>query len=137
MGPTNPTTYRSPSTKQSSMAKGLSGKMGYARNRLVRAIGKFFFDGAIAPNKATSPYLKNMLGAAAKHGSGIKPPTPYEIGHYCVEEEFKETVDWVNTIIRRSLFNFLVSSTLGTVFIRSVDATKYIKDAMYLNKLNR
>lgn len=154
VGPINPTAYRSPSAKQPSIAKALSGKMGYARNRLVRAVGKFFFDGAIAPNKATSPYLKTMLDVAAEHGLGIKPPTPYEIGHYYVEEEYKETVDWVNTfkriwrergctlmcdgwttITRRSLLNFLVYSSLGTVFIRSVDSTEYVKDATYLNKL--
>ena len=154
VGPIDPAAYRSPSAKQPSIAKALSGKMGYARNRLVRAVGKFFFDGAIAPNKATSPYLKTMLDAAAEHGPGIKPPTPYEIGHYCVEEEYKETVDWVNTfkriwrergctlmcdgwttVTRRSLLNFLVYSSLGTVFIKSVDATEYVKDATYLNKL--
>ncbi|RWR91010.1 hypothetical protein CKAN_02014600 [Cinnamomum micranthum f. kanehirae] len=87
----------SPSAKQPSIGKAFSEKMGYARNRFVRAVGKFFFDGAIAPNKATSPYLKTMLDAAAEHGPGIKPPTPYEIGHYCVEEEYKETVDWIIT----------------------------------------
>ncbi|RWR92214.1 hypothetical protein CKAN_02142300 [Cinnamomum micranthum f. kanehirae] len=92
VGPIDPTAYRSPSAKQPSIAKALSGKMGYARNKLVRAVGKFFFDGAIAPNKATSPYLKTMLDVAAKHGP-------------------------------------------GTVFIRSVDATEYVKDATYLNKL--
>eukprot|EP00268_Persea_americana_P003521 TRINITY_DN11063_c1_g1_i3.p1 TRINITY_DN11063_c1_g1~~TRINITY_DN11063_c1_g1_i3.p1 ORF type:complete len:427 (+),score=78.69 TRINITY_DN11063_c1_g1_i3:391-1671(+) len=154
VNPIDPAAYRSPSAKQPSIAKALSGKMGYARNRLVRAVGKFFFDGAIAPNKATSPYLKTMLDAAAEHGPGIKPPTPYEIGHYCVEEEYKETVDWVNTfkriwrergctlmcdgwttVTRRSLLNFLVYSSLGTVFIKSVDATEYVKDATYLNKL--
>ncbi|XXG62379.1 hypothetical protein AAC387_Pa05g0748 [Persea americana] len=152
--PIDPAAYRSPSAKQPSIAKALSGKMDYARNRLVRAVGKFFFDGAIVPNKATSPYLKTMLDAAAEHGLGIKPPTPYEIGHYSVEEEYKETVDWVNTfkriwrergctlmcdgwttVTRRSLLNFLVYSSLGTVFIRSIDATEYVKDVTYLNKL--
>ena len=114
VGPTNPAAYRSPSAKQPSIAKALSGKM----------------------------------------GPGIKPPTPYEIGHYCVEEEYKEIVDWVNTfrrilrerglahscdgwttITRRSLLNFLAYSPLGTVFLRTVDATEYVKDAAYLNKL--
>ncbi|RWR84870.1 hypothetical protein CKAN_01370200 [Cinnamomum micranthum f. kanehirae] len=92
VGPIDPAAYRSPSAKQPSIAKAFSGKMGYVRNRLVRAVGKFFFDGAIAPNKATSPYLKTMLDDVAEHGLGIKPPTPYEIGHYCVEEEYQETV---------------------------------------------
>ncbi|XXG68540.1 hypothetical protein AAC387_Pa06g1603 [Persea americana] len=154
MGPIDPAAYRSPSAKQPSIAKALSGKMGYARNRFVRAVGKFFFDGAIAPNKATSPYLKTMLDAAAENDPGIKPPTPYEIGHYCVEGEYKEAVDWVNTfrriwrergytlmcdgwttVTRRSLLNFLVYSSLWTVFIKSVDATEYVKDVTYLNKL--
>ncbi|XXG55039.1 hypothetical protein AAC387_Pa03g2774 [Persea americana] len=44
VGPIDPAAYRSPSAKQPSIAKALSRKMGYARNRLVRAVGKFFFD---------------------------------------------------------------------------------------------
>lgn len=100
MGPIDPFTNRSPSAKQRFIAKALKGKMGIARERLVRAVRIFFFNGGIAPNKATSSYLKTMLDAGTKHGLGIKAPTPYEIGHHYVERECEATVAWVNTFRR-------------------------------------
>ena len=42
----------------------------------------------IAPNQASSPYLKTMLDAATEHGLRIKPPTSYENGHYFAKKEF-------------------------------------------------
>ncbi|RWR73239.1 hypothetical protein CKAN_00150000 [Cinnamomum micranthum f. kanehirae] len=95
-----------------------------------------------------------MLDAAAEHGPGIKAPTPYEIGHVCVEKEYEELQAWVQTfkwawkergctvmcdgwttITHCHLLNFLVYSSMGTVFMKSVDATDYIQDAKYINKL--
>ena len=35
-----------------------------------------------------------MLDAAVEHGTGIKAPTPYEIGHVCVEKEYEELQAW-------------------------------------------
>ncbi|RWR72996.1 Copia protein [Cinnamomum micranthum f. kanehirae] len=46
----------------------------------------------------------------------------------------KEVAQWT-TITHRHLLNFLVYSSMGTVFIKSVDATDYIQDAKYINKL--
>ena len=60
---------------------------------MVRAAGKvffFFLDATIPPNKATSPYFTTVLDATAEHGPEIKAPTPYEIGHLCVEKEYEE-----------------------------------------------
>ena len=39
------------------------------------------------------------------------------------------------TITHRHLLNFLVYSSMGTVFIKSVDAIEYIQDAKYINQL--
>ena len=41
---------------------------------------------------------------------------------------------WI-AITRRPPIEFLVYSPLGTAFIRSFDATEYVKDVAYLNKL--
>ena len=46
----------------------------------------------IAPNQASSPYLKTMLDAATEHGLRIKPPTSYENGHYFAKKEYEKTV---------------------------------------------
>ena len=75
VGLIDPASYRFPSVKEPSIAIALSWKMAFARNKLVRVVVKFFFDGANAANKTTSPYLKTMLNAVAKHGSGIKART--------------------------------------------------------------
>lgn len=48
--------------------------MGKARDRVVRAVRKFFFNRGIAPHEAASPYLKIMLDTVTEHGSGIKAP---------------------------------------------------------------
>ena len=154
VGPTDPFAYRKPTSKQPGIMKALKGKFGKAREHLVRATGKFFLHGGIPPNKASSPYFTTMLDAAAEHGTGIKAPTPYEIGHVCVEKEYEELQAWVQTfkwawrergctlmcdgwttITHRHLLNFLVYSSMGTVFIKSVDATDYIQDAKYINRL--
>lgn len=39
--------------------------------------------------------------------------------------------DGWTTITKRNLLNFLVYSPHGTVFIKSVDATEHIKDAVH------
>ena len=154
VGPTDPFAYRKPTSKQPGIMKALKGKFGKAREHLVRATGKFFLHGGIPPNKASSPYFTTMLDAAAKHGTGIKAPTLYEIGHVCVEKEYEELQAWVQTfkwawrergcrlmcdgwttITHRHLLNFLVYSSMGSVFIKSVDATDYTQDAKYINKL--
>ena len=154
VGPTDPFAYRKPTSKQPGIIQALKGKFGKARDNLVRATGKFFLDGGIPPNKASSPYFTTMLDAAAEHGPGIKAPTPYEIGHICVEKEYDELQAWVQTfkwawkergctlmcdgwttITHRHLLNFLVYSSMGTVFIKSIDVTDYIQDAKYINRL--
>ena len=111
-------------------------------------------DGGISPNKAYSLYFTTMLNAAAKHGPGIKAPTTCEIGHVRVEKEYEELQTWVQTskwawrersctlmcngwmtITHHHLLNFLVYSSMGTVFVNSVDATDYIQDTKYIKRL--
>ena len=39
-----------------------------------------------------------MLDAVVEHNLGIKAPTPYEIGHVCVEKEYEELQARVQTV---------------------------------------
>ncbi|KAL6342296.1 hypothetical protein AAG906_007510 [Vitis piasezkii] len=74
---------------------------------------------------------------------GIEPPSPYEIKNKYLEMEYKEMEAYVNqqrekwktygcTII---IINFMVYSKGTTVFLKSVDASNYIKDHKYIYEL--
>ena len=85
---------------------------------------------------------------------GIEPPSPYEIKNKYLEMEYKEMEAYVNqqkekwktygcTIMsdgwtgptKLSIINFMVYSKGTTVFLKSVDASNYIKDHKYIYEL--
>ena len=85
---------------------------------------------------------------------GIEPPSPYEIKNKYLEMEYKEIEAYVNqqrekwktygcTIMsdgwtgptKLSIINFMVYSKGTTVFLKSVDASNYIKDHKYIYEL--
>lgn len=143
-GTADPFASRKPSLKQLSTANALSGKISKPRDavvRTVRLVGKFF-DTNIAPHKATSPHLKTMPYLATKHGPWIKNPKPMRLAPTRFRKSMKKfrlplrglgerwvahSCDKWATITKQSLPNFIVHSHLGTIFIKSVDATEYIK----------
>ena len=84
----------------------------------------------------------------------IEPPSPYEIKNKYLEMEYKEIEAYVNqqrekwktygcTImsdgwtgpIKLSIINFMVYSKGTMVFLKSVDASNYIKDHKYIYDL--
>ena len=85
---------------------------------------------------------------------GIEPPSPYEINNKYLEMEYKEMEAYVNqqrekwktygcTIMsdgwtgptKLSSINFMVYSKGTMVFLKSVDASNYIKDHKYIYEL--
>ncbi|RVW12082.1 hypothetical protein CK203_087327 [Vitis vinifera] len=85
---------------------------------------------------------------------GIEPPSPYEIKNKYLEMEYKEMEAYVNqqrekwktygcTIMsdgwtgptKLSIINFMVYSKGTTVFLKSIDASNYIKDHKYIYEL--
>ncbi|RVW78681.1 hypothetical protein CK203_048452 [Vitis vinifera] len=119
-----------------------------------RLISKFFIYESVAPAKAKSHHFKNMIIGAQQAGMGIKPPSPYEIKNKYLEMEYKEMEAYVNqqrekwktygcTIMsdgwtgptKLSIINFMVYSKGTTVFLKSVDASNYIKDHKYIYEL--
>ncbi|KAL6316825.1 hypothetical protein AAG906_021125 [Vitis piasezkii] len=129
-------------------------KGGAIKETMGRLISKFFIYESVAPAKAKSHHFKNMIIGAQQAGMGIEPPSPYEIKNKYLEMEYKEMEAYVNqqrekwktygcTIMsdgwigptKLSIINFMVYSKGTTVFLKSVDASNYIKDHKYIYEL--
>ncbi|KAJ9697346.1 hypothetical protein PVL29_009243 [Vitis rotundifolia] len=119
-----------------------------------RLISKFFIYESVAPAKAKSHHFKNMIIGAQQAGMGIEPPSPFDIKNKYLEMEYKDMEAYVNqqrekwktygcTIMsdgwtgptKLSIINFMVYSKGSTVFLKSVDASNYIKDHKYIYDL--
>ncbi|RVX18452.1 hypothetical protein CK203_006547 [Vitis vinifera] len=119
-----------------------------------RLISKFFIYESVAPAKAKSHHFKNMIIGAQQAGMGIEPPSPFDIKNKYLEMEYREMEAYVNqqrekwktygcTIMsdgwtgptKLSIINFMVYSKGSTVFLKSVDASNYIKDHKYIYDL--
>ncbi|CAH9109736.1 unnamed protein product [Cuscuta epithymum] len=117
-------------------------------------VGRFFIENGIPFNVANSPSFINMCRSIGNYGRGFKPPSPYELSHWILDEEVKTAqklvnevkVTWTQTGVSilsdgwkdmrgRQLINFLVNNPYGTVFLKSVDASDQVKDAQMLCKL--
>ncbi|RVW62088.1 hypothetical protein CK203_058940 [Vitis vinifera] len=129
-------------------------KGGAIKETMGRLISKFFIYESVAPAKAKSHHFKNMIIGAQQAGIGIEPPSPYEIKNKYLEMEYKEMEAYVNqqrekwktygcTIMsdgwtgptKLSIINFMVYSKRTTMFLKSVDASNYIKDHKYIYEL--
>ncbi|CAN6449003.1 unnamed protein product [Victoria cruziana] len=125
-----------------------------ARKMVCKAIAKFFYHAAIPFHSANSPYFQPMLDTIAQCGSGIKPPSAYEIGGPLLDEEVDTVkgsiselklswntagcsimVDSWTDNSGRTLLNFLAHCSKGIMFVRSVDASQMINDSQLLFEL--
>lgn len=116
-----------------------------------KAVGNFWYYSDIPFNAANSPYWEYMVHAIACCGPSFKAPTFHDLRGPILEEaveDIKKIIDEQRKIWRRkgcsilsdgwtdrrgrSLLNFLVSSSGGLVFLKSVDASAHIKNAEYL-----
>ncbi|KAL5543424.1 hypothetical protein UlMin_007208 [Ulmus minor] len=124
------------------------------RNKVCLDIGRFFFENGIAFNVARSPTFINMLRSVRDYGHGFKVSSMHEMRTWILEEEYNTTTkivdeikkNWPQTRVsilsdgwtdtrNRSLINFLVNNPYGTVFLKCIDASEYIKDDDLLFKL--
>ncbi|RVW65094.1 hypothetical protein CK203_034887 [Vitis vinifera] len=150
--PIAPSLYKSSAAKQKNIKDIFKG--GAIKETMGRLISKFFIYESVAPAKAKSHHFKNMIIGAQQAGMGIEPPSPYEIKNKYLEMEYKEMEAYVNqqrekwktygcTIMsdgwtgptKLSIINFMVYSKGTTVFLKSVDASNYIKDHKYIYEL--
>nr|KYP37329.1 hypothetical protein KK1_041470 [Cajanus cajan] len=116
------------------------------REEACQDIALIFYLNAIPFNAANSEAYKKMFESVARHGPGFDPPSYHEIRvkylKYHVEmtnlslDDHKTywkkygctimTDEWTDGR-RRTILNFLVNSPLGTIFLKSIDASKICK----------
>ncbi|XP_057861935.1 uncharacterized protein LOC131070430 [Cryptomeria japonica] len=120
-------------------------------NKAKGAIGRFWFYCNIPFFAARSPSWQSMVDAIAICGSGFKAPSDSELsGPILIESvaDVKATLEDQREIWKKkgctimidgwtdrrnwTLLNFLVSSTGGTMFLKSIDASAHSKNATYL-----
>ncbi|XP_028552223.1 uncharacterized protein LOC110098778 [Dendrobium catenatum] len=121
------------------------------RNKVCLDIARFIYENGISFNVVRSPSWINMLRSVGSYGRGLQLPSMYELRTWMLNEEFKTTskmVDdvkktWIETgitimsddwsdIRHRSIINFLINNPYGIVFMKSVDASSFLKDTQLL-----
>jgi len=125
-----------------------------AVRRVDLAIGRFLYDNCIPMNVANSVYYQEMIDAIASIGSGYKGPTYHALRTNVLLDMKREVTLLVDAIRgswsetgctimadgwqdrnNRQLINFLVYCPRGIVFVKSVDASDVVKDAVTLCNL--
>lgn len=124
------------------------------RAMVCQYIGRFFYQAGIPFNVANMDSFKIMIEAIGQYGLNLKPPSYYELRVPILKKEVELTNDmmknhrdmwkrkgcsimldgWTSRT-NRSLINFLVNCPVGTMFIKSVDASSYVKTAERLFNL--
>ncbi|XP_058008271.1 uncharacterized protein LOC110653432 [Hevea brasiliensis] len=124
------------------------------RERACVAIARWMYDVGIAFNAMNYDSFGEMIRAIGNYGREMKPPSYYEIRVRLLNKEAQSTnkllqshkEEWVNYGCSllcdgwtdrkgRTLINFLVNSSKGSVFINSVDASDESKTAALLTSL--
>ena len=117
-------------------------------------IGRFFYQAGISFNVARMDSFKWMIEAIGKYSPNMKPPSYHELRVPILRKEVEYTNDllknhkdlWVKhgcsimsdgwtSRTNRSLINFMVNCPAGTMFVRSIDASSYVKTGEKLFKL--
>jgi Protein of unknown function (DUF 659) len=152
-GPMDMFLHRKQSVKQPSIKQAMKGvkATAAAAKHAVKNIVKWFLHAGVPAHTASSPYFQTMLDSIGEAGPGLKAPSPRDIYGKYLDEEVKELKDWVDSFktvwmargctlmcdgwtgtTRKSMINFLVYCSEGTIFMKSVDASGQIKNADYL-----
>ncbi|XP_075663461.1 uncharacterized protein LOC142633069 [Castanea sativa] len=122
--------------------------------RVDMAVARWMYDASILINVVNSSYYQPMLNAIASYGPGYRGPNYHALRVPLLREAKREVqliVDshrsyWADTgctimvdgwtdTRHRTLINFLVYCPKGIVFIRSIDASDLVKDAINLSNL--
>ncbi|KAL2336204.1 hypothetical protein Fmac_010650 [Flemingia macrophylla] len=92
---TNVDLVRSRSVKQAKISGGL---MKTLKKKLEEAVSKFIIYERLPMNISNSPWLHNLIVAAAEMRSSVKCPTPYEVSDVYLEVEYKSMQEWINNL---------------------------------------
>ncbi|KAK4285022.1 hypothetical protein QN277_001773 [Acacia crassicarpa] len=125
-----------------------------ARGRTIQYIERFLCTNGIPFNVVRSKSFKYMVQAIGNYGPNLKLPSYYE----CRVPLLKKELDYTNDLLKdhavqranygcsimsdewtdrknRTLINFLVNSPSGSMFVKSVDASSYVKSGAKLFEL--
>ncbi|GKV13629.1 hypothetical protein SLEP1_g24618 [Rubroshorea leprosula] len=124
------------------------------RAETIQYIARFFYQNGISFNVARSESFKLMVEAIGQYGKNLKPPSYHELRVSCLNKELEYTKklmeyhrkQWPRygvTIMsdgwtdrrQRSIINFLVNSPAGTMFVKSIDASAFVKTGEKLFEL--
>ncbi|KAJ0668315.1 putative ribonuclease H-like superfamily, ubiquitin-conjugating enzyme/RWD [Helianthus annuus] len=116
------------------------------RGRTIQTIAAFFYQAGIAFNVAKLDAFQEMIATIRNYGPNLKPPSYHELRVPLLKNEVdnvekwieEQKVEWSKTGCsimldgwtdrrHRTLINFLVNSSKGTVFMESTDASAYMK----------
>ena len=117
-----------------------------ARERACMLITKWMYKVAIPFNAITYPSFQPMIEAIGQYGVGMKGPTLHEVKVTNLKKKLALTKDLMKDHIvewkknrcsimsdgwtdrkKRTLVNFLVNCSKGTMFMQSIDASSMIK----------
>jgi hypothetical protein len=110
-----------------------------------RAVARFFYNNVIPFEAVSSDEFLTMCDLVSRHGVGFKPPSFIDIKWKYFKEELKLTmevleehramwkitgctimVDGYTDMDSRTILNLLVNSPLGTIFLKSIDASEIL-----------
>ncbi|XP_059667593.1 uncharacterized protein LOC132313007 isoform X2 [Cornus florida] len=129
--------------KQSSIKDAYKKKL---RDRVCKQLARWMYDAGISFDAVNYDSFPIMIEAIGQYGPGMKPPTYHEVRDSLLKKELEHTQnlmkvheeDWVRngcSIMvdvgkdkrERTIINFLVNCSKGTMFIESIDASSYIE----------
>ncbi|KAK4253278.1 hypothetical protein QN277_010602 [Acacia crassicarpa] len=125
-----------------------------ARGKTIQYVERFLCANGIPFNVVRSKSFKYMVQAIGNHDPNLKLPSYYE----CRVPLLKKELDYTNDLLKdhvvqranygcsimsdgwtdrknKTLINFLVNSPSGSMFVKSVDASSYVKSGAKLFEL--
>ncbi|KAA0038083.1 uncharacterized protein E5676_scaffold237G001030 [Cucumis melo var. makuwa] len=124
------------------------------KEHTIQRIARWFYDAGVPLDACTYDNFVSMIKSIGQFGPELKPPSYDELRVSCLKKELEATnelikihkAEWYKvgcTIMadgwtnrrNRTLINFLVNSSKGTMFIKSIDALSYVKDGKKMFKL--
>ncbi|XP_057452112.1 uncharacterized protein LOC130743915 [Lotus japonicus] len=85
-------------TKSMKQPKIKGGLLKTLRKKLGEAVSKFIIYERLPMNLSNSPWLHNLIVAAAEVGKNVKCPTPYEVSDVYLEAEYNTMQEWIKTL---------------------------------------
>nr|XP_018686228.1 PREDICTED: uncharacterized protein LOC103993628 [Musa acuminata subsp. malaccensis] len=116
------------------------------RARTIQHIARFFYQAGIPINACHLDSFKEMIEAIGRYGPKLRPPSYHELRCPLLKKELEYTNDllkghkntWVKhgcsimsdawtDMRQKSIINFMVNCSLGTMFVKSIYASSFIR----------